>query len=271
MQSFSASTATGEPAIVRMSAADGHVDDEFCLASLVKGGRCRRRRTHGNYCKQHNHEIRKPERQQALWESVEEAIVASAARWEEEQLNMAVALSMTESAELQERRLHSRKKIDKKLKEMDLEACPTPPDGNCQFLALTFSAGIPCDVMDFRQQVVSYVRSLPQLFSEHIASRFRSFDQYCDAMARDACWGDELTLQAASHLLLRRVVVVSDSDTEPERIFEPPPGIAKECWGPDVYIAHVMQNHFEATSKILDAAGQEKSPAVKQHLKTERP
>ena len=231
------STATGEPAIVHMSAADGHVDDDFCLASLVKGGRCRRRRTHGNYCKQHNHEIRKPERQQALWEPVEEAIVASAARWEEEQLNMAVALSMTESAELQERRLRSRKKIDKKLKEMDLEACPTPPDGNCQFLALTFSAGIPCDVMDFRQQVVSYVRSLPQLFAEHIASRFRSFDQYCDAMARDACWGDELTLQAASHLLLRRVVVVSDSDTEPERIFEPPPGISKECWGPDVYIA----------------------------------
>lgn len=62
-----------QPADVHCRAAAA-CDDKTCMAALVKGGRCKRKRRVGsNFCKQHEHEMQKPERQLACWESVEDA------------------------------------------------------------------------------------------------------------------------------------------------------------------------------------------------------
>lgn len=82
-------------------------------------------------------------------------------------------------------------------------------------------------------------------------------------MARPHTWGDELTLCAASHLLLRPVVVLSDQEHEKERRFEPPPLIHSSVWGPEVYIVHLNNNHYEATCPLA-------KPRTKQeHVKRE--
>jgi len=109
-----------------------------------------RKRTHGNYCKQHSHELRKPEKKQALWECLDESFGNAAARWEKEQMELALSLSLEESEELLKKRQASRRKIEELLRPEGLEPVETQADGTCQFLAVLFSAGIPLDAYQFR-------------------------------------------------------------------------------------------------------------------------
>ena len=71
-------------------------------------------------------------------------------------------------------------------------------------------------------------------------------------MSRPQTWGDELTLAAASHLLLRPITVLADEELESERRFTSPPVIAEECWGHEIYVVHLNQMHYEATCPIPD-------------------
>ena len=226
------------------------VEDHFCLASNVKGKRCKRKRTNGNYCKQHAHEVSKPDRQEALWEALAKPLQSAAERWDKEQMDMALALSLESSAEVQEKMESSRQRIELRLADFDLELVPTAGDGSCQFVAVLFSAGIPLDVQDFRAQVVHYLRSLPELFETKIDSSFRSFSTYCDALARPSAWGDELSLCAMAHLLMRPITCFADNEAEDVRHFLPPPLISEEVWGDPIYICHIMNNHFDATAPL---------------------
>ena len=64
-------------------------------------------------------------------------------------------------------------------------------------------------------------------------------------------------------VLLRPVVVLSDQEHENERRFEPPPLIHSSVWGPEVYIVHLNNNHYEATCPLA-------KPRTKQeHVKRE--
>ena len=228
-------------------------EDTLCLASLVRGGRCSRKRAHGNYCKQHSHEMRKAEKKDALWESLDEPFSTAASRWEKEQMELALSLSVQENEELQRQREASRRKIQALLRPDGLEPVETQADGTCQFFAVLFSAGIALtlDAFRFRQQVVDYLRTLPGEFAQKIESKFGSFAVYCDTMGLPATWWDELTLAAMAHLLLRPIEVVSDCELEPRRLFEPPRIICEECWGPKTTICHTGQNHFEATAPLI--------------------
>lgn len=199
---------------------------------------------------QKGEEMSKPERQAAVWDLLEDRVLGAAERWEKEQIDMAMKLSLEQSDELMEKIRRSREKISRKLKKRDLEVVETARDGTCQFLAVLFSAGIEMDVQQFRMQVVQYLRSFPELFKEQMQTNFRNFSDYCDAMARPDGRGDDLTLTCMSHLLLRPIVCVPDHSLEPDREFFPPQTISPEVWGPPVYIAHVCGNHFEATAAI---------------------
>ena len=69
-------------------------------------------------------------------------------------------------------------------------------------------------------------------------------------MSRPQSWGDELTLCASAHLLPRPILVLSDQEHEHERRFEPPPLIHSSVWGPEVYVVHLNNNHYEATCPL---------------------
>jgi hypothetical protein len=198
---------------------------------------------------------------------LDESFGNAAARWEKEQMELALSLSLEESEELLKKRQASRRKIEELLRPEGLEPVETQADGTCQFLAVLFSAGIPLDAYQFRQQVVDYLRTLPGEFAEKIEAKFGSFAVYCDTMSLPATWGDELTLTAMSHLLLRPIEVISDCDLEPRRIFEPPRIICEECWGAKITICHTGQNHFEATAPL--EVGESGAPPVPKAIKRE--
>lgn len=46
-------------------------DDLRCLAPLARGGRCKRKRTAGNYCRQHGLEWAGKDKQQQMWQSLQ--------------------------------------------------------------------------------------------------------------------------------------------------------------------------------------------------------
>jgi hypothetical protein len=75
----------------------------------------------------------------------------AATRWEKEQIELALSLSLEESEELLKKRQASRRKIKELLRPEGLEPVETQVDGTCQFLAVLFSAGIPLDTYQFRQ------------------------------------------------------------------------------------------------------------------------
>eukprot|EP00438_Fugacium_kawagutii_P002354 Skav213522 [mRNA] locus=scaffold3227:33878:35945:+ [translate_table: standard] len=103
--------------------------------------------------------------------------------------------------------------------------------------------------LDFRARIVSYLRQQQTLFEDKIETCFGGYAQYLDCMSRPGTYGNELTLRAASHLLLRPIVVHSDNDLEPERRFEPPSQISSDLWGAPVHIVDLGQVHFEATTE----------------------
>ena len=182
-----------------------------------------------------------------------------------EQVAIALSLSVQENEDLKKKRQASRRKVEKLLREEGLEPVETQADGTCQFLAVLYSAGIALDPFRLRQQTVDYLRTLPGLFAAKIESRFPNFSAYLDTMSLPHTWGDELTLAAMAHLMLRPIEVVSDSEIESRRIFQPPPTISEECWGPKVTICHIGQNHFEATIP-LEAGQPVASAAIKHEL-----
>ena len=251
-----------QPAHSHFAGADD-LDDLLCLANLVKGGRCKRVRSHGNFCKQHAHEMKKPERMEASWRSLQTAVEKASGRFDEQQLNMAIHLSLEENEAAKAKRQASIAALKPRLDALGLQRIDTEAHGDCQFLAVVFSAGLPVDPQDFRGQIVGYLKHCACHFEDKISSHFRSFQQYLENMARPHTWGDELTLCAASHLLLRPVVVLSDQEHEKERRFEPPPLIHSSVWGPEVYIVHLNNNHYEATCPLA-------KPRTKQeHVKRE--
>ena len=113
-----------------------HIADEFedllCLANLVKGGRCKRVRSHGNFCKQHAHEMKKPERMEACWGSLQKAVEKASGRFDEQQLNMAIHLSLEENEAAKAKRQASIAALN--LDALGLQRIDTEAHGDCQLI-----------------------------------------------------------------------------------------------------------------------------------------
>ena len=64
-------------------------------------------------------------------------------------------------------------------------------------------------------------------------------------------------LQAAAHLFLRPVQVIGENP-EIDRKFLPPESVSEEIWGPEVVLAYVAWNHYEAT--VSESLGKRQDP-----------
>ena len=78
------------------------------------------------------------------------------------------------------------------------------------------------------------------------------YEAYCQQMAEDGTWGDELTLLGAAHLLRRPILLVTDSSDNKAycREINPPNIIAKSLWGPALKLACFLDRHFDATEPL---------------------
>ena len=102
---------------------------------------------------------------------------------------------------------------------------------------------------------------VPPWFDTH----FQSYDADLAAMSRESTYGDDLCVQAAAHLMMRPIHVISDISDEAysETIFSPPRSIAEAAWGfPVVVACYVKGRHYEATAS-LDAWGVRATAAKK--------
>ena len=168
---------------------------------------------------------------------------------------MAVALSMADDEERQERCAQSRMAVSAKLQQLGLRRIDTCADGNCQFIALCYSGGMPVSHEQLRSQICDYLVVMERTFSAHFDTRWNTYAAYVENMRRDGSWGDDLTLQCASHLCLRPIRIVTDDASQlledDGYQFHPPSSISSECWGPVITLACLQFSHYEATEPIV--------------------
>ena len=167
----------------------------------------------------------------------------AAARYDRDQLDMAVQLSLAENAEAAKRRAESRTKLAPRLKELTGRV-------NSSVFASRQASPWTLLISDPKLWISSAIcRTCLLIKSAQISPA------YLQNMSRPSTWGDELTLQASACLLLAPIRVLSDSDLEPERRFTPPPTIAPEVWGNEIVLCHVGANHYEATAPLAEGRG----------------
>ncbi|KAG2690129.1 hypothetical protein I3843_09G169200 [Carya illinoinensis] len=83
-----------------------------------------------------------------------------------------------------------------RLQIYNFEECKVQGDGNCQFHALSDQLYCtPDNHKDVRQQVVSQLRSHPEIYEGYVPMEY---DDYCEKMSKSGEWGDHVTLQAAA-------------------------------------------------------------------------
>src|SRR3989338_6791132 len=102
---------------------------------------------------------------------------------------------------------------------LDQPKIPIKSDESCQFSSLSFLLrGDPDQYPDIRHQIVSWLRRNPNYrVGDRPLSAFQEgpWDDYCSRMADPSCFGDHLTLIAATNVF-RRSVIIFSSDPDPD-------------------------------------------------------
>jgi len=65
--------------------AAGDEADGLCLAAVLKGGRCKRRRVNGNYCRQHAADASSPDKLKTFFGSLQDSFESAADRFERQE------------------------------------------------------------------------------------------------------------------------------------------------------------------------------------------
>ena len=110
--------------------------------------------------------------------------------------------------------------------------------------------GIQISHQHLRREICDYLIAMEEIFAPHFDSRWPTYAAYVQNMRQDGSWGDDLTLTAAAHLLLKPIRIVSDLDIEEFRELHPPSSISPECWGPCITLAYLQFSHYEATEQV---------------------
>ncbi|KDD74266.1 hypothetical protein H632_c1445p0, partial [Helicosporidium sp. ATCC 50920] len=90
----------------------------------------------------------------------------------------------------------ARARLSDRLRRYALFEQRIPGDGNCQFAALADQLYANHALHgEVRARVVAQLQRRPEWYRSWVAGDYR---RYCAEMARPGCWGDHVTLQAAS-------------------------------------------------------------------------
>lgn len=167
--------------------------------------------------------------------------------WEKQQLQLACQQSLEESQQAKEALERCQNAVAERLRELGMQRLDTIADGNCLYVALAFSCGLPIQPEHLRREICAYILHMKDFFWPWMDTS--SFEAYVSHMETDGAYGDELSLQSAAHLFVRPIRVIGE-DPEKDRLFQPPESISADCWGAPVFLSYVAFNHFEATEPL---------------------
>ena len=117
---------------------------------------------------------------------------------------------MQDNVEMEKYFEESRRVLTRQLGSKGLERLDVPHDGNCLFVSLCFSAGLALEHSKLRAEIVAYLRGFGSEFKPWFDTHFQSYDADLAAMSRESTYGDDLCVQAAAHLMMRPIHVISD-------------------------------------------------------------
>ena len=123
------------------------------------------------------------------------SVRAAGLRWLKQKVQLAIQLSQGESDDLRQRQERSHELLDARCRLQGLKRVPVPPLGNCLFESVVHAALVPLSPMQLRHAAVDYLKPLGQMCGPRMESRFAGrCQEYCNHMACDGSWGDELCL-----------------------------------------------------------------------------
>ncbi|CAK0846631.1 unnamed protein product [Prorocentrum cordatum] len=242
--------------------------DGVCIARTGRGWRCERPKKHGDYCAQHAKQVTTAGYRHDLAKGLKRAFLDAArsfrlrqAAEEKAQLKVAIQRSLQDGEAARQRQERSLEILAPRLRERGLVRLETEPLGNCQFLAVARSAGLADSHESLREQACDYMSTLKDMFMGFAGVDDLDYDAYVADMRKDGTWGDELTLTALAHLLMRPIFVISDT-TDPAYVLEalPPAAVSRRAWGPEIWVVHQGERHYEATAPAPAPASEENEP-----------
>ena len=126
-----------------------------------------------------------------------------------------------------------------------------PREGACQFEAICHAAALPISYLELRLAAVSYLEPLGNMLVDRLEAKFKGqWTGYIEHMKREYSWGDGITLMACSHILKRKISVVTDSLEENHTIvFCPPDIISRDLWKGPLALSLVMDKHYDSTER----------------------
>ena len=96
-------------------------------------------------------------------------------------------MSSQQSAEARDALIVSQAAVTARLQPLGLERLSTPMDGNCQFIALAFSANAPILHDQLRQQICQYMLAVKDFFEALLDLRWGNFEAYVARMEQRIC------------------------------------------------------------------------------------
>jgi hypothetical protein len=128
-------------------------------------------------------------------------------------------------------------------------------DGNCQFRSIADQiSGSEENHAEFRKLCVDWLKknesykidATTKLSDFLETDHFPTWADYCDYMARDASWGDHITLIALAEVLQTRIWILSnvksDAKLSPVTVIEPREVDQNRC----IFLAHWHERHYSS-------------------------
>ena len=222
-----------------------------CIAKTRKGDRCTKRRVGEQYCSTHEKLFDADKHidkiKATFAKSVKHCLAPTALeKWE---LQQALQASLEEDLAQKEKVLDSQSVIYGRLCMLNLRPILTEALGNCFFIAVVETAGLPITAYMLRQQICDYVKHNAGFFTACFTDGDAGLERYVAHMRDDGVWATAIEVSAAAHALMRPLHLITEHpDTDAAAtIVEPPDMISPSAWGPPLYLAHFLEWHFEGT------------------------
>jgi len=162
--------------------------------------------------------------------------------------NSELQCALLASAELHEAREKSaaeaRARLARVLDKYQVKLRPVEADGNCQFRALSVQlCGDEAQHAVLRKRVTQHLRDRRERFEGYMLGEF---EEYLERMERDGEWGDNVTLQAASDILSRDILVLTDRAGTSELLELHPEIASEEEQRRPLCLAFLTEVHYDA-------------------------